>query len=104
VAPDIVAQYDLNRLIKYLRESPVVATASRMNFPCAMTGVRTTGSISFRTDGEWVWLDDLPDYVEKHRVAIPTKWYHKIEASHFTPAPAVDQSVIAGLEFPPVGG
>lgn len=100
VSPELVAHYDKKRLREYLLNCQVVASTSRASFPCPFTGVQQKGSISFRTDGEWLWLDDLPDYIENFNVAIPSRWLRSIEARSYEIQTVDDHSVMK-LEWPP---
>jgi hypothetical protein len=93
------AQYDKPRLRQYLTSAPIVASASRINFPCPFTGKRTAGTISFRTDGRWLWLDDLPDYIDKYDLAIPAEFLHDIESNNYLP-PLVGPDAVKQLEWP----
>jgi hypothetical protein len=102
VHPEVSQRYDKGRLRNYMANAPIVASTSRSSFPDPFTGSRSCGSISFRTDGEWVWLDDLPDYIDGHDVAIPSAWLLKIQASDYVPPVAVGQDAIDKLEWPPV--
>lgn len=99
VCPSVAQSYAQRRLREYLTSAQEVASTSRQNFPSPFSGARRSGSISFRTDGTWLWLDDLPDYIEEHGVAIPAAFLAQIEANNFVP-PKVDQEAIAKLEWP----
>jgi hypothetical protein len=101
VNPSVNANYDKARLRHYLSESTIVASTSRINFPCPFTGRRTTGPLSFRTDGHWLWLDDLPDYIDNHNVAIPDAFLRDIESNGYVP-PQFDSNAMEHLEWPPV--
>jgi hypothetical protein len=101
VFPEITRTYDKRRLKEYLTNAHVIASTSRSRFPCPFTGRRTTGSISFRTDGHWLWLDDLADYVDRFDIAIPSEFLENIEKNGFTP-PVVLEDVTQKLEWPPV--
>jgi len=100
VDPEATATYDKARLREYLSKAEVVASTSRHSFPCPFSGQRLTGSISFRTDGRWLWLDDLPDYVDNFDIALPSAFLKNIEQNDYTPPP-VDPSVMKTLEWPP---
>ena len=78
-----------------------MASTSRTSFPCPFTGKRTTGAVSFRTDGKWLWLDDLPDYIDDYDVAIPTEFLSEITSHAYIP-PTIDLSALGQLEWPPV--
>ena len=103
VFPTVVRCYDKARLRQYLTKAQIVASTSRHSFPCPFTGKLTGGSISFRTDGRWVWLDDLADYIDQYDVAIPTDWLREIEKNEYVP-PFVEEAVVQKLEWPPVKG
>ena len=77
----------------------VVAT-SRIGFPSPFTGKTTGGAICYRTNGEWSWFDDLPDYIELHHVALPTAFLERIKAHGYLP-PEVDPAVVPNLERHP---
>lgn len=101
VAPELVAHYDKKRLREYLLNGQIVASTSRASFPCPFTGTRHPGTLSFRTDGEWLWLDDLPDYMENFAVAIPSNWLRFIESRGYEVRPVTDLE-IKSLQWPPV--
>lgn len=102
VIPEVASRYDKVRLREYLTKAQVVATTSRSSCPCPFTGKRTHGSVSFRTDGEWLWFDDLADYIDQFNVAIPSSWLRKIESNGYVPPPPIDLTAIERLERPPV--
>ncbi len=101
VEPSVTANYDKTRLRQYLSGATIVASTSRSNFPCPFNGKRSTGPLSFRTDGRWLWLDDLPDYIDDHGVAIPDAFLRDIESNGYVPPP-FDTSAMTHLEWPPV--
>jgi len=70
---------------KYLATSQIIGTTSKHCFPDPISCKVVFGDISFRTDGIWVWLDDLADYIVKYNVAIPVLFYRNIEANNFEP-------------------
>lgn len=101
VSPELVAHYDKKRLGEFLLNGQIVASTSRANFPCPFTGTRHPGTLSFRTDGKWLWLDDLPDYIENFAVAIPSKWLRSIESGGYEIRPVTDHE-ISTLQWPPI--
>ena len=102
VRPDVTATYDKARLRRYLTSAACIAATSRAAFPDPFTGERLGGSVSWRTDGRWTWMDNLPDYIEEHDVALPTAFLREIVARDYV-APPVDPRVFPQLESPPVG-
>ena len=101
VVPATNAKYEKAKLRAYLTSAPVVASTSRRNFPNPFTGERAAGSVSFRTDGKWLWLDDLADYVDHHAVTLPDAWLAEIEERNYIPPESVADEVVAQLEWPP---
>ena len=85
IFPEIVKKYELKKLLNYLRNCQVISATSREHFPDPVTGEIIYGSICYRTDGKWLWLDDLPDYIEKHSVAIPKEFLKNIEDNGYIP-------------------
>jgi hypothetical protein len=98
---NMTASYNKARLRDYLTRAQIVASTSRTSFPCPFTGKRTTRAVSFRTDGKWLWLDDLPDYIDDYDVAIPTEFLSEITSHAYIP-PTIDLSALGQLEWPPV--
>ena len=86
-------------VLAYLKNGFVVATTSRLAFPCVITGKRFSGSISYRTDGHWLWFDDLGYYVECFGVALPLRMLEHIRANQYT-IPQVSQVEVDSLEYP----
>ena len=102
IDPGAATQYDIDAVASYLENAQVVATTSRLGFPCAVTGKQFGGSVSYRTDGVWLWLDDLAYYVREHNIRIPDKMLETMQRNNFVPPPVSDVDV-EKLEWPPVG-
>jgi hypothetical protein len=102
IDPDAASRLDREAVSYYLENAQVVATTSRLDFPCAITGKVFSGSISYRTDGVWLWLDDLSHYVREHDVCIPDAMLNTMVKNSFIP-PSVAEADIEKLEWPPVG-
>jgi hypothetical protein len=51
------------------------------------------------TDGKWIWLDDIVDYIEQHGLAIPDVWYKEIGKNNFN-IPEVSDDQLEMLEWP----
>jgi hypothetical protein len=93
------SSYEKARLKQYLENGIVVVTTSRINFPSPFTGKIGEGDISWRTDGTWVWFDDLFEYIDHHDLAIPDEWYEHIKYSNFE-IPEVDELDMDKLDLP----
>lgn len=99
IEPAINSQYNIAGLCRYLEQAQVVATTSRMNFPCVVTGRIYHGSLSSRTDGVWVWWDDLSHYIKEHALVIPDGMLSHIQANHYSP-PLVEDVNVKRFEWP----
>ena len=93
VDPQLNAEYEVDRLCRYLETARVIATTSRRNFPCVITGERFGGSLSSRTDGIWLWYDDLSHYIREHGLVIPNKMLKHIEKNSYNPPPVTDRDI-----------
>lgn len=85
VKPEIVRNYNLVQVSSYLLNSQELSSTSGEVFPDPFTNELVKGTISFRTDGEWLWLDSLPYYIEKYDVALPKKFLESIQRNNFKP-------------------
>ncbi len=47
--------------------------------------------LTSNTDGNWIWHDDLFDYIKNHNVAIPDRWYEEIKKADFKIDPSLEQ-------------
>jgi len=83
IDPELNEKYDKEKLVHYLISSPITATTSRLNFTPLFDAKFESASISHRTNGSFVWLDDLAIYVANHNFVIPTSWYAQIEEQNF---------------------
>ena len=92
--------YQKTRLTAYLTSAHILGTTSRINFPNPFTGELVNGSISYRTDGKWLWLDDIADYIVHHDLVLPTMWLAEIETRNYTPPDFVEDEVIERLDWP----
>lgn len=92
---------DLPKIINYLRTATELATTSAAAFPNIFSGIQEFGSVSFRTDGEWVWLDNLAEYMEHNNVNIPRNFYIHIKEQLFIP-PDASNIKSEDLEWPSI--
>ncbi|MEO1245768.1 MAG: hypothetical protein AAFX56_08835 [Pseudomonadota bacterium] len=102
ICPGASTGQDKKRIAHYLDTAHLIATTSRIQFPCAISGHRFFGSVSYRTDGQWLWLDDLSHYVIEHGVCIPPEMMEHMRTYHFEP-PEVTEKQIEKLDWPAVG-
>lgn len=51
------------------------------------------GDSNVRTDGEWLWRDDLANYVRRHHVQIPDEFLESIRQRHYI-VPEVDDETL----------
>jgi hypothetical protein len=87
-------------LVDYLSSAPIVATTSRMAFPWAKGRGDSRSSVSYRTDGVWLWLDDLDYYVTEQSVRLPDAFVAAIEERHFKPPSDDDLGSFNPMDLP----
>lgn len=94
---------DLTKIIHYLEFGYCLAATSAIMFPNVITGEQRSGSLCFRTDGVWVWQDDLVDYMVKNNVVIPDEFYSHMKKRLFILPDELSESSIRfeELEWPP---
>lgn len=93
----------LEPLLGYLSRAPVIATTSRLALPWAKGPGDGRSSVSYRSDGVWLWLDDLDYYVREQSVRPPDAFVARIEERSFEPPPQLEISP-ADLSWPPADG
>lgn len=100
IEPGLVEGYRLNELFCYLDNSETVATTSGDSFCDPFSGEIIKESISYKTDGKWLWLDSLPYYIEKYKVAIPLSFLKNIDNNGYLPTKWSGD--LQSLDWPPV--
>jgi hypothetical protein len=78
VIPEINRTYDKERLVHYLRNAPIITATSRSEFLNPFNSTEYFESICFRSDGVWLWVDDLAEYIVENDVVIPVLWLKHI--------------------------
>jgi hypothetical protein len=91
--------YDCNAVATYLSTAHVIMSTSRMAWPNPFGLSARPTSLSMRTDGVWVWPDDLAEQVEELGVALPTSLLEHMARNGFRP-PGVSEQQIQELEWP----
>jgi hypothetical protein len=91
----------IDKIITYLKNAPVVATTSRLAIPWARGDGDGRSVLSYRTDGVWLWLDDLDYYVLAIRVRLPDAFVKHIETVDFK-FPAAESISPHQLQWPPI--
>ncbi len=67
-----------NALLEYLSQSASLACTSKIMFPCLIADDDDSDSLCERTDGIWLWLDDLPHYIIHHDLRLPDSFVKHI--------------------------
>lgn len=96
---EINKRYDIEKLVGYLDTGHEVATTSRLNFPCIISGRKFDGPLTCRTDGVWLWWDDLSHYIKEHGLYIPSKMLENIEFNGYR-VPPIEGLDIRTLDWP----
>ena len=85
IHPQVVLAYPHEKLFHYLEDSQMISATSGEYAPDPCTGEIVQSSICFITDGEWLWLNSLPYYIDKYKVAIPVAFLDHIERNEYKP-------------------
>lgn len=87
IEPELEPPPDQDRLIDYLQAAPIVCVMSQMSSPDVITGeeIDFQDSLSVRTDGVWLWYDDLPHYMRRHGVRLPDALVARIREMNYMP-------------------
>ena len=93
---------EIPRIIHYIQTAPVLATTSRIAIPWAIGDGDSRSTISYRSDGQWLWFDDLDYYILEHNLKIPAVFVEHITAMGFQPSESLDLSQ-TDLDEPPIG-
>jgi hypothetical protein len=88
-------------LIQYLNSAPIIATTSHLSIPWAIGEGDYRECVSYRSDGKWLWLDDLDYYIIHHHVRLPDNLIIHIEENKYTPPEQVTEN-LDDLHWPPV--
>lgn len=99
VNEEINNSYDKDLLCGYLKNGIVLTSTSRKNFPSPFNREVVMGSISFRTDGTWIWLDNIVDFIQSNNLIIPQNWLAFIRQNNFT-IPEIPDKQLKNLEWP----
>lgn len=87
-------------LVRYLSRAPSVAVTSRVAIPWARGEGDGRTSVGYRSDGVWLWFDDLDYYVTEQAVRPPDALVAHVEQNRYRPPRRlrVDR---AALDWPP---
>jgi hypothetical protein len=75
--------YEKNKLVGYLNAGGIVAVTSGLAFENPFTKEKFSDSFAVKTDGLYMWPEDLVVYIEHNGVVIPDEWYKYIESNNF---------------------
>jgi hypothetical protein len=92
---------ELDRLTSYLAVAPLIATTSRLSIPWAIEPGDGRSTISYRSDGIWLWLDDLDYYVTRHQLRLPDSFIIHIEQNNYIPPDSLNKD-ISEFSWPPI--
>jgi hypothetical protein len=80
---EINSNYPKFQLLNYLKNGHVVASTSRSAFQNPFTSTIELGEISIRTDGKWIWLDNICEFIEYNDLVLPLNFYEDIKGNNF---------------------
>ena len=87
-----------NLLVQYLSESPILFRLGSVKYAFGGYVSRTV-----RTDGFWVWCDDIVPYVLNHQIRVPNNLLIHLEDRNFLRKIRLDvtvEDVEFGLQWP----
>ncbi len=76
--------FEQKKVVSYLLNAPLVVVASGPNSKCLLCE-ELCGSSAYRSDGCWLWPDDLAHYVDQHNVSLPPSFLTHLEERNFQP-------------------
>ncbi|MCS3533036.1 hypothetical protein [Chryseobacterium sp. JUb7] len=80
---EINSNYQKVALLNYLKNGHIVASTSRSAFQNPFTSIIESGEISIRTDGKWIWLDNICEFIEHNDLVLPSNFYEDIKKNNF---------------------
>lgn len=87
IDPGWVSEVTKKKVAGYLEKAECILAGPYADEKCAFCDKRFCGSVTFYSDGEWVWPATLSHDVACHNVRLPDKFMRKIEASGYSPPP-----------------
>ncbi|NRA65399.1 MAG: hypothetical protein HRU19_13010 [Pseudobacteriovorax sp.] len=72
-----LAKKDITRVLEYLRNGELEAVAPELAKDY-FDDSKIIGPLSQLTDGTWIWMSDLPYYVENYRVELPEDFIESV--------------------------
>ena len=91
---------DESQIVRYLSTATVLAATSQEVDDLLDKSALGVALASSRTDGEWVWPDDLSYYVRRYHVALPPNFVQRVRDLNYLPPTFSDEQLddlIAGL-------
>jgi hypothetical protein len=92
------ADYDVRPVAKYLHTAPVMYTHFGLVQDVLNPAQSYIGPVDIRTDGVWVWPEDLAYYVERYYVVLPLEFLEHVRLRMYHP-PTEDEINSAELEL-----
>ena len=74
---------DADRVVAYLNAGHDLIAMMDVQDDFFDSSRQVLGGSSVRTDGEWLWRDDLSYYVRRHDVRIPDDFLESIRRRHY---------------------
>lgn len=91
------ARPDEAAIVRYLAESPVLAISGSAVYDVIDPEHPVSGRNAVRTDGVWIWPDDLAHYVARYHVELPAEFLEHGARMHWS-ARSLTQAELADLE------
>lgn len=89
------AQPDEAQLARYLSGGAVLATTGQLVTDALSDDPAPVARLDIRTDGEWVWPDDLSYYVTRYHVELPAEFVSHAASRRWEPPLLSEQELEA---------
>jgi hypothetical protein len=84
---------DVDRVVAYLRAGHELIAMMDVQDDVFDGSQQVMNGSSIRTDGDWLWREDLAYYVRRHNVAVPAEFLRLIRGRHYI-VPDLEESAL----------
>jgi hypothetical protein len=92
------ANYDVKSVANYLRTAPVLYAHFGLVQDILNPSHSYIGSANIRTDGVWIWPEDLAYYMEHYNIALPLDFLEHVKLRRYQ-SPTNHELNLVELEF-----
>lgn len=78
-----------DKIVAYLLNAPLLAASCGVGKDI-LSPPKIIGPLNIRTDGMWIWTDDVAYYVREYRFKLPVDFIHRMEDLNWIPPKTVN--------------